>query len=61
MQYRIGFPKVAPVKELTKFEKFLQRPIKEQDDIVRMWNGERFSNMQMLKLDKKHIHNLRIE
>lgn len=36
MQYRIGFPKVAPGKELTKFEKFLQRPIKEQDDIVRM-------------------------
>ena len=45
--------KVEPVKELTKFEKFLQRPIKEQDDIVRFWNGEKFSNMEMLKLDKK--------
>lgn len=41
-----GFPKVPQVK---KFDKFLQKSVQEQNDIIKFWNGERFSNLQQLQ------------
>lgn len=41
-----GFPKT---QQLSNLDKFLQKSVQEQNDIVRYWNGERFSNLQQLQ------------
>lgn len=48
-----GSPMIEPVKELSDIEKFFQRSVREQDDIVRMWNGENYSGINSLKANKK--------
>lgn len=55
-KYRMGnYTKPAEVKQLSNFDKFLQKSVEDQNSIVRYWNGERFSSFDQLKRDKKAL------
>ena len=51
----VNMPQTNKVATESVFSKFLQKPLEEQNNIVKFWNGENFSSFEQLQRNPKEF------
>lgn len=51
----VNVPRTSKMATESMFSKFLQKPLEEQNNIVKFWNGENFSSFEQLQRNPKEF------